>query len=179
MTIPHLPPAGQWTPPAAASRRPSSNRIGIPLATVGVLIAVAALVVGVISLNRPTSSPTSPGPAPTTSVVSPSFPDADAAAAKSRVCSTFEKVSKAVKLATSAPDGAEPAAASANARAALVGGAVALSRSASPATPTNVARLAESLADAYLDYVVTAFAEEKADGTPVENATTALRQGCV
>lgn len=94
------------------------------------------------------------------------------------MCSTFQSVSKAVKVATSAPDGAEPVAAAANARAALVGGALALTTSIEPATPTTLTTLARKLADAYLNYVITAFAEEKADGGDVESATSALREAC-
>jgi len=165
-------------PSTDATQRPSRNRAAVVLATIGVLTAVTALVIGVIDLNRPASVGVVPGPTASTPVASPSFTAADEAAAKSRVCSTFEKVSKAVKVATSAPNGAEPVAASVNARAALVGGALALSRAVAPATPTDVARQAGSLVDAYMDYVVTVFAEERADGTAVENATNALRQAC-
>jgi hypothetical protein len=148
------------------------------VATLAALTAVSALAIAVVDLNRPPSSTSMPTPASTTAVAPPSFTAADEAAAKSHVCSTFDKVSKAVKIATSAPNGAEPVAASANARAALVGGALALSRSVAPSTPRDIAKLAGGLVDAYLDYVVTAFAEERADSTTVENATNALRQAC-
>lgn len=174
---PQPPPAAQWTQPVQLQRSASGRLTTVALIGIG-LIATAALVVGIVALSRPTSPTMAPAPAATTAAASPSFTAADEAAAKGHVCTTFDNVSNAVKIATSAPNGAEPVAASANARAALVGAALELSRSVAPATPKDLAKLAGGLVDAYLDYVVTAFAEQKADSTPVENATNALRQAC-
>lgn len=176
MTNPQTPAAGQDGTPGRPRRTLGNGLISVIAAIA--LISLAALAVGIISLTQPSPGATGRSIPPTTSSMPSSFSAADVAAANKRLCSTFQSVSKAVKVATSAPDGAEPVAAAANARAALVGGALALTTSIEPATPTTLTTLARKLADAYLNYVITAFAEEKADGGDVESATSALREAC-
>ena len=152
----------------------------VPVVVVG-LIAVAALIVGIINLadgssERPVATPTSTPAVPT-------FTAAEHAAAKERVCATFSSVVQSIKTATNVPEGSpEPIAASVNARAAITAGALALSRSVSGATPVDVAKAANSLADAYSVYLQNAFqgntAQSASDHTAVNQATDALQTIC-
>ena len=78
--------------------------------------------------------------------------------------------------------GPEPAADTANARVALTSGALALRRSVSAATPSDVAKAANGLADAYTNYLLTAYAgdqeQNKSDYAAMMSATTVLRELC-
>ncbi|MCT7372639.1 hypothetical protein [Mycolicibacterium llatzerense] len=152
----------------------------VPVVIVG-LIAVAALIVGIINLadissERPVAAPI------TTSVATPPEPSAQAASsAKARVCEVYVEVANSVKIATSAPNGTEPIAASVNARAALTAGALALSRSVTVATPPDVAKAANTLADAYSSYLLKAFQEKTqtdADRSTVDDASHTLSVLC-
>src|SRR5207248_2781557 len=80
----------------------------------------------------PPSAQTATQPPPTVSA-------AEAAAAKAQVCSTFQHADAAIGGTINAPDGAEPSAARANARAAVVSSALALTRAIGPVTPSDVA----------------------------------------
>ena len=139
---------------------------------------VGALVIGIIHLARPASTPASPPSAPTAAQPPPTVSAAETAAAKAQVCSTFQHADAAIGGTINAPDGAEPSAARANARAAVVSSALALTRAIGPVTPSDVAKPANDLTDAYLAYALTAFAQGKSDPSAVVNATAALRQAC-
>lgn len=164
-------------PPPAPPYRPARRSLGgaVALVVVG-LIATAALIVGIVGLTRDNSAPTAapPAAAPET----PAFSSVEITAAKQRVCTAFERASEAVKVATSAPDGPEPVAASTNARASLVGGALMLTRSVTDATPHDLAVKADALADAYTEYVVQAFAEHRSDSSALQAATNDMREAC-
>lgn len=182
MTTTRPPAPPQWAPGFGSSIRPASNRrLPAALAIVG-LLAIAALVIGIIALTQTPASPVN-ATAQQAGPISPehTYSAADQTAAKEKVCVTFEQTSGAVRVATSAPDGAEPIAASVNARAALTASALALSRSVSAATPQDVSVAANSLVDAYSGYLLTAF-QEKTQGTTerdsVDNASMALRALC-
>lgn len=141
------------------------------------LISAAALIVGIINFAERQSSPhaDSGNRAPTTAN------ETGQSAAKDHICATFEQVAESVKTATSAPDGAEPIAASVNARAAITAGALALNRALSPAAPPAVAAAANKLIDAYEHYLLVAFQEKPqsdADRGVVGDASDAVRRAC-
>lgn len=170
----------QWAPSyGPPARQGAGGRLAILL--VG-LVALAALVVGIIGLAQaPSSTQTVAVPPAPEAPAAPTFSPAETASAKEKVCNTFEQAQGAVRVATNAPDGAEPMAASVNARAALVGAALSLTRSVSEATPPEVANAANALADAYVNYVLVAFAEGAqgaSDQIPVQNAASTLRGLC-
>ncbi len=174
------PGAPQWAPeyPQYPPPRPESKRRVSVLTLLVGAVATAALVVGIVSLvDRPAA------PAPSPAPVGPVYSAADQAAAKEHVCSTFADVVDAVRTATNAPsDVAEPIAASANGRAALATGALAMSRSVTPATPPDVAQAANKLADAYSAYLLTAFSgkgpQNDADHAAVLAASKTLHGIC-
>lgn len=169
------PPAPEWAPPPHFGA-PVRSRGPLWIGIIGVLIALAALAVAITAVVKP--SPVEP-PAPVPPPASAATPSpVDAAAAKAKVCEAFLQVSDSVRIATSAPDGEEPVGAAANARAAVVGGALALTRSVSDATPKSTADAANNLADAYMGYALTIFAERPGDKAPVAAAATAMRQEC-
>jgi hypothetical protein len=181
-TRPPISAPPQWTPSYGP---PARQGAGGRLATLLVgLVALAALVVGIISLAQSGSStPSAASAVPPTPIAppAPAFSAGETAAAKEKVCTTFHQAADAVHVATSAPNGAEPIAASVNARAALVGGALALTRSVSDATPPDVANAANALADAYTNYVLVAYADGAqgpSDQVPVQNASATLRGLC-
>lgn len=162
------PGAPQWAPeyPQYPPPRPESKR-RVPVLTLLVgAVATAALVVGIVSLaDRPAAPAPSPAPA------GPAYSAADQAAAKQHVCSTFADVVDAVRTATNAPsDVAEPIATSVNGRAALATGALAMSRSVTPATPPDVAEAATKLADTYSAYLLSAFTAGKAQQNDADHA---------
>lgn len=158
--------------------RPAAGRVSVVL--VG-LLAVAALIVGVIGLMRPSATVAAPPARVPVSAEPAPISAADAAAAKNAVCTVFDQVSTTVRVATSAPGGAEPIAAAVNARSALVGGALALTRALSDATPPDVANAANALVDQYSHYAVVAFADGElgqSDSAPVQKASADLRRVC-
>lgn len=163
----------QYTP----SQRPAPRTPG-PLIWIVGLIAAAALIVGIINFAEQQSSPhAEPGNQAPTNVANEASPSA----AKNHICATFGQVAESVKTATSAPDGAEPIAASVNARAAITAGALALSRALSPAAPPAVSSAANRLLDAYEHYLLVAFQEKPqsdADRGVVGDASAALRGAC-
>lgn len=182
MTTTRPPAPPQWAPGFVPStRQASSRRLALAMAGVG-LLAIAALVVGIIALAQtPASSVNASAQQDAPVTAEHTFSAPDQAAAKAKVCATFEQTAGAVRVATSAPDGAEPIAASVNARAALTASALALSRSVSAATPQEVAVAANSLVDAYSGYLLTAFQEKTqgaAERDSVEKASVALRAQC-
>jgi hypothetical protein len=139
---------------------------------------VGGLVIGIIQLARPTSTPASTPSASTAAQPSPTVTAAETAAAKAKLCTTFQHADAAIGATINAPDGAEPGAVKANARTAVVSSALALTRAVGPVTPPDVAKPANDLTDAYMAYALTAFAQGKSDPSPVVNATAALRQAC-
>lgn len=179
MTVTQPPAPPQWAPPYVPPRPAPSRRTVMPTVIIG-LIATAALILGIVSLaTRPAaSSIASPSSAP----AAPTFTDADRAAARKQVCDTFARVAESISVATSAEDGPEPIATGVNARVSISTGALALSRSLSPATPSDVAKSANNLVDAYSNYLITAFSGEKSinemDFNAMVNATHALRALC-
>jgi len=180
MTVTQPPAPPQWAPGYPPPQPAPQRRMVVPVVVVG-LIAVAALIVGIISLAG--SSSERPVAAATSTPAVPTFTPAEHAAAKDRVCTTFSSVVQSIKTATNVPEGSpEPIAASVNARAAIATGALALSRSVSDATPSDVAKAANSLADAYSAYLQNAFqgntAQSGADHAAVNQATDALQTIC-
>jgi hypothetical protein len=139
---------------------------------------VGGLVIGIIHLAQPTPTPASPASASTAGQPSSTVTAAEAAAAKAKLCTTFQHADAAIGGAINTPEGAEPAAAKANARAAVVSSALALTRAVGPVTAPAIAKPANDLVDAYLAYALTAFAQGKSDPSAVVNATAALRQAC-
>jgi hypothetical protein len=139
---------------------------------------VGGLVIGIVHLALPTSRPASPPSAATVARPPATFTAAEAAAAKAKLCTTFQHADAAIGGTINAPDGAEPSAAKANARAAVVSSALALTRAIGPVTPPDIAKRANDLTDAYMAYALTAFAQGKSDASAVVNATVALRQAC-
>lgn len=167
--MPAMPPPGPYS---TARRSPGGT---IALVVVG-LIATAALIVGIIGLTRDNSNP---GVAPPAAAPeAPAFSAAEATAAKQRVCAVFEQTNQAVNVATNAPLGSEPAGVRAGGRAAVMGAALALTRALTDATPVDVKDKANGLADAYVDYALTAFAERPSDTSAVESARTELQSAC-
>ena len=153
----------EWAPPAVPGPRARTTWIGIA----AVLIAVAALAVAILAFTR-----TGPAAVPSATSVSPT------AAAKARVCSTFTEVTDSLRFATSQPEGSEPFATDVNARAAIVAGALSLTRSISDATPPAVSEAANGLANAYMGYALSLFAGGAGDKAPVADAVAATRQAC-
>jgi hypothetical protein len=139
---------------------------------------VGGLVIGIIQLAQSTSTPASPPSAPTAARPSSTITAAETAAAKAKLCATFQHADAAIGGTINAPEGAEPSAARANARAAVVSSALALTRAVGPITPPEIAKPANDLTDAYMAYALTAFAQGKSDPSAVVNATAALRQAC-
>lgn len=179
MTVTQPPAPPHWAPGYAPPRPTPNRRMAVPVVIVG-LIAVAALIVGIVGLtDRPSAQPAA---VPTSAPAAPAFTDADRAAAKEKVCTTFSNVVQSIRTATNVADGPEPIATSVNARAAMATGALALTRSVSPATPPDVAKAANALADAYSNYLLTAFQgnsqQNDADHAAALNATDALRAVC-
>lgn len=171
----HQIPSPAMLPPAPPYGRPRHFPLNAIATLIVGLIATAALVVGIVGLSRDNADQASDAiPAAT----GPSFSTADSAAAKQKVCAVFEQGGDAVRVSTNAPYGTEPAAVRANGRAALTASALALTRATSEATPSEVAAAANSLADAYVDYALTAFAERTSDTAAIENATIAMREAC-
>ena len=179
MTVTQPPAPPQWAPGYPPPQPAPQRRMVVPVVVVG-LIAVAALIVGIISLAG--SSSDRPVAAPTSTPAVPTFTDAEHAAAKDRVCATFNSVAHSISVATTVPDGPEPIASNVNARAAIASGALALGRSVSPATPSDVTKAANTLVDAYSNYLLTAFAgstpQNDSDYTAMVNATHTLRTMC-
>lgn len=180
MTVTQPPAPPQWAPGYPPPQPAPQRRMGAPVVVVG-LIAVAALIVGIVSLVSGASDRTVA--TPTATSVAPTFTSAERAAAKDHVCTTFSSVMQSIKTATNVPEGSpEPIAASVNARTAIATGALALSRSVSDATPTDVAKAANALADAYSAYLQNAFqgntAQSAADHAAVNRATDALQTIC-
>lgn len=176
MTTTRPPALPQWAPGSGPSLKPASNRrLAVALTIVG-LLAIAALVVGIIALAQTPASPPAQQAAPISA--EHTYSATDQAAAKDRVCTVFTQVADSVRVATSAPDGDEPVAITANARAAVVGGALAITRSLSDATPKDVADAANALADGYMNYALTVFSAQQGDKGPVATAATNLRQLC-
>ncbi len=176
MTTTRPPALPQWAPGSGPSIRPASNRrLAVALTIVG-LLAIAALVVGIIALAQTPASPPAQQAAPISA--EHTYSAADQAAAKNRVCTAFTQVADSVRIATTAPDGSEPVAASANARAAIVGGALAITRSLSDATPKDVADAANALADGYMNYALALFSGQEGDKGSAGIAATNLRQLC-
>lgn len=183
MTVTQPPAPPHWAPgytPTPPQPPATNRRMVVPILIVG-LVAVAALIVGIVGLtDRPSPQPvaTQPSAAP----VGPAFTDAERAAAKERVCSTFNSVVQSIRTATNAPNGPEPIATNVNARAAIATGALALGRSVSPATPPDVAKAANALVDAYSSYLLTAFqgdtSQNGSDHAAVLTATDALTAQC-
>lgn len=139
---------------------------------------VGGLVIGIIQLAQSTSTPASPPSAPTAARPPSPITAAETAAAKAKLCATFQHADAAIGGTINAPEGAEPSAARANARAAVVSSALALTRAVGPITPPEIAKPANDLTDAYMAYALTAFAQGKSDPSAVVNATAALRQAC-
>jgi hypothetical protein len=139
---------------------------------------VGGLVIGIIQLAQSTSTPASPPSAPTAARPPSPITAAETAAAKAKLCATFQHADAAIGGTINAPEGAEPSAARANARAAVVSSALALTRAVGPITPPEIAKPANDLTDAYMAYALTAFAQGKSDPSAVVNATAALRQVC-
>jgi hypothetical protein len=139
---------------------------------------VGALVIGIIQLVQPKPTPASPPSASPAAQPPSTISAAETAAARAKLCTTFQQADAAIGATINAPDGAEPVAAKANARAAVVSSALALTRAVGPVTPPDVAKPANDLADAYSTYALTAFAQGHSDPSPVVNATAALRQAC-
>lgn len=174
-TVPNheRPTAHRTAPLTPPSRAPRSTTA---IAVAGLLMATAALVVGIIALAQTPASPPAQQAAPISA--EHTYSASDQAAAKDRVCTTFTQVAESIRTATTAPDGAEPIAATANARAAIVGGALAITRSLSDASPKDVADAANALADGYMNYALAVFAGQQGDKGPAGIAATNLRQLC-
>lgn len=167
-------PAPEWTPPPTTPGTRKSQKTfwtGI----MGSLLALLALGISIIAITK---TPASGGPVSTPSTVAGSTTPNDIASAKARVCSTFTQVVDSLKYATSQPDGDEPFAVDVNARAAIVAGALALTRSISDATPSDVRDAANTLSDSYVDYALALFAGGSGDKAPVAAAIGATRQAC-
>jgi hypothetical protein len=139
---------------------------------------VGGLVIGIIHLAQPASTPASPPSASAAARPPSTVTAAETAAAKAKLCTTFQHADAAIGAAITAPGGAEPVAAKANARAAVVSSALALTRALGPVTPPDIAKSANDLTDAYMAYALNAFAQGKSDPSAVVNATAALRQAC-
>lgn len=171
----HQIPSPAMPPPAPAYGRPRHFPLNAIATLIVGLIATAALVVGILGLTRDNSNPVSETPPVS---AGPSFSPADSAAAKSKVCDAFERARLAANTATNAPDGSEPEAVGANARASLVMSALALTRAVSDATPPAVASAAEGLADAYSAYALSVYAAQPGDKASVNEAVAAMREAC-
>lgn len=165
---PAMPPPGPYS---TARRSPGG---AIALVVVG-LIATAALIVGIVGLTRDNSAPASEA---SVAPEVPAFSAAEVSAAKDKVCAVFEQTNQAVNVATNAPLGSEPAGVRAGGRAAVTSAALALTRAVSDATPADVKDKANGLADAYMDYALTAFAERPSDTSAVESARVELQSAC-
>lgn len=172
----HQIPSPAMPPPAPPYGRPRHFPLNAIATLIVGLMAAAALVVGIVGLSRDGTTVQAADASPASA--GPSFSTADIAAAKQKVCAVFEQGVDAVRVSTNAPYGTEPAAVRANGRAALTASALALTRATSEATPSEVASAANSLADAYVDYALTAFAERTSDTAVIESATTAMRDVC-
>jgi hypothetical protein len=159
-----------------AMEQPTRRTPNVAMVVAG--FVVGALVIGIIHLAQPTSTPASPPSASTAAQPPSTFTAAETAAAKAKLCTTFRQADAAIGGTINAPDGAEPSAAKANARAAVVSSALALTRAIGDVTPPDIAKPTNDLTDAYLAYALTAFAQGKSDPSAVVNATAALRQAC-
>jgi hypothetical protein len=156
--------------------QPSRSTVNVAMVVAG--FVVGTLVIGIIHLIQPKSTPASPPSASTAAQPASTISAAETAAAKAKLCTTFQQADAAIGASINAPDGAEPRAVEANARAAVVSSALALTRAVGPVTPPDIAKPATDLADAYSAYALTAFAQGKSDPSAVVNATAALRQAC-
>ena len=124
------PPAGVpgWASAPARGSGPSRWT-----ARVALLVAFLACILGVIGWFRPVV----PDP-----VAAPTYSDEEVAAATAKVCAAFELVDRALRKATNAEGGDDPAlqqALAVNGRLALVAGAVNLRDSLDPAAPKKLA----------------------------------------
>ena len=124
------PPAGVpgWASAPARGSGPSRWT-----ARVALLVAFLACILGVIGWFRPVA----PDP-----VAAPTYSDEEVAAATAKVCAAFELVDRALRKATNAEGGDDPAlqqAVAANARLALVAGAAMLKDSLAPEVAKGIA----------------------------------------
>jgi hypothetical protein len=159
-----------------AMKQPTRRISNVAMVVAG--FVVGGLVIGIIHLAQPTSTPASPPSAPAPAGPPSTITAAETAAAKAKLCATFQHADAAIGGTINAPEGAEPSAARVNARAAVVSSALALTRAVGPVTPPEIARPANDLTDAYMAYALTAFAQGKSDPSAVVNATAVLRQAC-
>jgi len=143
-------------------------------------IVFGALVIGIIYLVRPPSTPTAPPSRSTAAAPASTVTAAGTAAAKAKVCNIFHQADAAIGVAINTPgsNAAGPDAAKAKVGAAVVSGALALTRAVGPATPPDIAKPATELADAYSGYALSAYANGNVDPSTVVAATAALRQAC-
>jgi hypothetical protein len=142
-------------------------------------IVVGALVIGIIYLIRPPSTPAAPPSRSTAAQPASTVTAAGTAEAKVKVCNIFHQADAAIGFAINAPGStAGPDAARAKVGAAVVSGALALTRAVGPATPPDIARPATELADAYSGYALSTYGNGNADPSAVVAATAALRQAC-
>ncbi|WP_207567992.1 hypothetical protein [Mycolicibacter engbaekii] len=122
-----LPPA--WPEPSPAR---SHSRSPLVVQAFTLIISLAALTLGIVAVNRPNSSPT--------------YTEAQRAAAQSMLCERYRLAAESVKIETQTPDNA------ALARIALTNGAIMLeTASADPALDASVREAVRELAVGYQD----------------------------
>jgi len=156
---------------------PTLRKPNVAAAVAGIVFG--ALVIGIIYLVRPPSTPAAPPSRSTPSQPASTVTAAATAAAKAKVCNIFHQADAAIGVAINATGSAAgPDAERAKIGAAVVSGALALTRAVDPATPPDIARPATELADAYSAYALSGYANGNADPSAVVAATAALRQAC-